>query len=99
MTSDLVLTRSSRRSSGAFSTDIFDTKFKPLLTTEPSHSLEDVVNEGLRAEGRRFRHTLLKPGSSTGSEAEMIRAYLGRDPDPNALVKVLAAAASKHADA
>jgi len=74
---------------------MFDAKFAPLLTTETRHDLGDIIDEELRAEGRRFRHAVLEPGSSTGSEAEMIKAYLGRDPDPKAFVKTLSAAAGR----
>lgn len=55
------------------------------------------MNDELRAEGRRYRRAILEPGSSNGSEADLIKAYLGRDPDPNAYVEILAAAARKDA--
>lgn len=79
------------KSADAFSTDIFNTKFKPLLTTETCHKLEDIVNDELRSEGLRYRRAMLEPGSSTGSEAQLIRDYLGRDPDPSAFIEILAA--------
>ncbi|KAM0816630.1 hypothetical protein AB5N19_02432 [Seiridium cardinale] len=82
----------------AFSTDIFDTKFKPLLTTETRHDIEAIVNEKVRAEGRRYRRAIIEPGSSTGSVAQMIRDYLGRDPDPGVYIAILAAAAHKNGD-
>lgn len=83
---------SALHSADAFSADIFNTKFKPLLTTKKQHKLSDIINAELRAEGRRYRRAILEPGSSNGSEVELIRGYLGRDPDPNAYIEILAAA-------
>ncbi|KAI3394834.1 hypothetical protein diail_2171 [Diaporthe ilicicola] len=76
---------------GAFSTDMFLSKFEPSLTKGTCHELSDIINEDLRAEGRRYRRALLQPGSTTGDELGLLRKYLGRDPDPNALAQVLAA--------
>lgn len=73
----------------AFSTDMFLSKFKPFLTKGTCSELTDIINEGLRAEGRRYRRAILEPGSTTGDELGLLRAYLGRDPDPNAFARVL----------
>lgn len=76
-------------SADAFSTDMFLSKFKPFLTKGTCSELTDIINEGLRAEGRRYRRAILEPGSTTGDELGLLRAYLGRDPDPNAFARVL----------
>ncbi|KAI1868997.1 hypothetical protein JX265_006976 [Neoarthrinium moseri] len=76
--------------SDAFSTDLFQAKFQPLLTSDKCEDWSEIINASLRAEGRRYRHAILEPGSSTGSELELIKKYLGRDPDPNTLVDILA---------
>ncbi|KAL1858057.1 hypothetical protein Daus18300_010169 [Diaporthe australafricana] len=74
----------------AFSTDMFLAKFQPLLTKHTCSELSEIINENLRAEGRRYRRAVLQPGSTTGDELGLLRKYLGRDPDPNAFAKVLA---------
>lgn len=76
-------------SADAFSTDMFLSKFKPLLTEGRCSELSDIINENLRAEGRRYRRAILEPGSTTGDELGLLRKYLGRDPDPNAFAIVL----------
>lgn len=73
----------------AFSTDMFQCKFKPLLTQDSCFELTGIINGNLRAEGRRYRRAILEPGSTTGDELGLLRKYLGRDPDPNAFARVL----------
>lgn len=80
-------------SADAFSTDMFQSKFKPLLTEGTCSSLSEIINEDLRAEGRRYRRAILEPGSTTGDELGLLRKYLGRDPDPNAFARVLSGVA------
>ncbi|KAI0123273.1 hypothetical protein BJ170DRAFT_599240 [Xylariales sp. AK1849] len=74
----------------AFSTNIFQAKLQLLLTPEKCDDLSDIINERLRAEGRRYRYAILEPGSSTGHELGLIKSYLGRDPNPKSFVDVLA---------
>lgn len=71
---------------------MFQSKFQPLFTETTCSELTDIINEDLRAEGRRYRRAILQPGSTTGDELGLLRKYLGRDPDPNAFAKVLAEA-------
>lgn len=76
-------------SADSFSTDIFQSKFKPLLTEGTYSELTDIINEKVREEGRRYRRAILEPGSTTGDQLGLLRKYLGRDPDPTAFVRVL----------
>lgn len=68
---------------------MFQSKFKPLLTKGTCSNFSEVINEDLRAEGRRYRRAILEPGSTTGDELGLLRKYLGRDPNPNAFARVL----------
>ena len=77
------------KSADAYSTDLFQSKFKPLLTEGTCSKLTDIINENLREESRRYRRAILEPGSTTGDELGLLRGYLGRDPDPDAFAKVL----------
>lgn len=72
---------------------MFQTKFKPLLTEGTCSNLSEIINDNLRAEGRRYRRAILKPGSTTGDELGLLMKYLGRNPDPNAFARVLSDAA------
>jgi hypothetical protein len=76
-------------SADAFSTDMFQSRFKHLLTKDTCFELVDVINKDIQEEGKRYRRAILEPGSTTGDELGLLRRYLGRDPDPTIDVRVL----------
>lgn len=76
--------------SRAFSYDIFETRFRPLLPSENSVKLiEEIVTAPLRDEFRRYQHMILRPGGSVPSYIELLAAFLGRSPSSEAYIKML----------
>lgn len=75
------MSHATQNSADAISTDMFSSRFLPLLTEGKCSELGDIINIRLRAEGRNYRYTVLQPGSSTGDELALLKKFLGREPD------------------
>ncbi|RFU76608.1 thimet oligopeptidase [Trichoderma arundinaceum] len=88
--------------SRSISYDIFKTKFQPLLLSDilpssKSNNVDDIISPELRSEFRRYRDTILLPGSNVVSYMDLLKEFLGRDASSDAWIQMLQERIPDHA--
>lgn len=82
--------------SDTFSYDIFESKFRPHLSTKrDANSIRDLISNELRDEFGRYRREILQPGGSQPSIMDMLTAYLGREPSAAPYLDMLKSTGSR----
>lgn len=65
-----------------------------------AQSAQDLVSDDLRNEFRQYRRKVLEPGAETDSYLDLLKSFMGREPNAGAYLAMLRReAAKKKADA
>lgn len=76
--------------------DIFETKFRSLMTAnKDAKAPEELFSAPLLDAFSKYRHAILKPGGAVESYYDLLESFMGKPPTPDAYMSLVRATAPK----